>query len=235
MAEKWEKQAEAWFEAKFDLGGSDDSDLYGFGSSADEGDDGMSGEPREQRTSRSSRRRERAERAREAEERRRRRRRSRRRSQRGRTFGSRLRSGQGLYRDKERAKICGVCAGVADYFDVETWQVRLGAVLGLIFVPSFAVPAYFIAYFLMDDKPYYKQVTDRYPESELDEGGPESMSQEDSPNQPDQPGVSNAEAFRQAKQKFADIEERLRSMESHVTSSRFELQRELRKISGDDA
>jgi hypothetical protein len=47
--------------------------------------------------------------------------------------------------------------------------------------------------------------------------------------------MSNTETLRTAKDKFADIEVRLRSMESHVTSSKFELQRELRKIAGEDA
>ena len=34
--------------------------------------------------------------------------------------------------------------------------------------------------------------------------------------------------------KFQNLEERLRAMESHVTDSRFELQREFRKISGEN-
>ena len=36
-----------------------------------------------------------------------------------------------LYRDPQKGKIAGVCAGLADYFGVETWIVRLLAITGL--------------------------------------------------------------------------------------------------------
>ena len=155
---------------------------------------------------------------------------------------ARFRRNRGLYRDKEAGKVCGVCAGLADYFWVETWQVRLVAVLGLVFLPSLAVPVYFILYFLMDDKPYYRKVTDKYAEeSEMTDderhAGNDGQSSSGyakrhraSPNSE----MSNAQALREAKRRFADIEDRVRQMETHVTSSQFELQRELRKISGED-
>lgn len=152
-----------------------------------------------------------------------------------RSYGNRRRGN--LYRDKRNKKICGVCAGTAEYFAVSTWQVRMVAILGLIFIPSVAIPVYFITYFLMDDKPYYRQVTDRFDDLEDDhEEEPRLVRkrrkarQEDAPQQ-----VSNKEAMRTAKEKFSDIENRLRSMETHVTSSTFELQRELKKISGEDS
>ncbi len=154
---------------------------------------------------------------------------------------SRLNSGRGLYRDKRHKKVCGVCAGVADYLAIDTWKVRLVAVLGLIFVPSVAVPVYFISYFLMDDKPYYRQVTDRFDDVyedvdvDVDETEVEMTQQRDRGDMRPRPSASNADTFRRAKQKFSALEDRLRLMESHVTSSRFELQRELRKIAGEDA
>ena len=48
------------------------------------------------------------------------------------------------------------------------------------------------------------------------------------------PVMNNVQAIKTAKGKFADIEQRLRQMETHVTSSQFELNREFRKISGED-
>ncbi|MFT5014833.1 MAG: phage shock protein C [Patiriisocius sp.] len=145
-----------------------------------------------------------------------------------------------LYRDSKNKKICGVCSGIADYWGMETWQVRMMAVFALFIVPSVAVPGYFIAYFLMDDKPYYKQVTDRFHELD-DEEEVEAFVPDRKPKRKadrstsSEYKVSNVQNLRSAKQKFADIEERLRSMESHVTSPKFELQRELRKIAGDEA
>ena len=167
--------------------------------------------------------------------------RRRRRSSGWRFFRLRFNSGRGLYRDKARGRILGVCAGMADYLDVEVWQVRLVAVLGLIFAGQVAVPVYFILYFLMDKKPYYRRMTDNYDDSdeedEVDDLAPrQSRRRAERPRDPAMnQGVSNVEKLRVAREKFSDLEERLRSMESHVTSSRFELQRELRKISGEDA
>ena len=145
-----------------------------------------------------------------------------------------------LYRDSKNKKICGVCSGIADYWGMETWQVRMMAVFALFVVPSVAVPGYFIAYFLMDDKPYYKQVTDRFHElddaQEVEAFVPDRKPKSKSNRQPsNELKISSVQNLRSAKQKFADIEERLRSMESHVTSPKFELQRELRKIAGDEA
>lgn len=145
------------------------------------------------------------------------------------------RRGYGFYYDDKNKKVCGVCAGTAEYLGVATWQVRLGAVLGLIFVPSFMVPAYFITYFLMDKKPYYREANDRYEaEHDLHEDVPSMRKRKSSQAKTNSAAPLPAGSLKVAKKKFMDIESRLRSMESHVTSSRFELQREIKKISGED-
>ncbi len=148
-----------------------------------------------------------------------------------------------LYRDRQRKKFLGVCAGVADYFGRPAWEIRLYTVLGLFLISSVVVPAYFITYFLMDDRPYYRRVTDRFDDTaDIDDqmrddaGGPvggsgekDDMSMTRGKGQDQR--MSNVQAMKTAKRKFSDIEQRLRLMETHVTSSRFELQRELKKIS----
>ena len=58
-----------------------------------------------------------------------------------------------LYRDPQKGKIAGVCAGLADYFGVETWIVRLLAITGLIFAGFITFTAYIAAWFLLDKKP----------------------------------------------------------------------------------
>lgn len=149
----------------------------------------------------------------------------------------------GLYRDPDRKKICGVCAGFADYFDIEVWQMRLGAMLGLVFIPQLTFCGYFIAYFLMDKKPYYRRVTDRFDrakrqaETEYDAEEDRTSVKEDysrTDRNHHEPRMSSGLALRTAKSKFAELEDRVRSMESHVTSSKFELQRELKKLSGEN-
>ena len=145
------------------------------------------------------------------------------------------------YRDKAHKKICGVCAGTAQYFGRPVWEFRLYAVLGLIFIPSVTIPTYFIMYFLLDDTPYYRRVTDRFTEvmdrrrDDRDHGETRTEATSKMSNQESrEPQMNNVQAMKVAKDKFSDIEQRLREMESHVTSSRFELQRELKKISGED-
>lgn len=211
-SEKWSRKAEEWFSSR----AASDDDYATF---------------RAKR--RASRRAARDRRYAEARSARRHRRRPR-----GRLF--RFNTGRGFYRDKSRGKICGVCAGVADYLDVEVWQVRLVAVLGLFFAGSVAVPMYFILCFIMDDKPYYRRMTDAIDDEDEDDmeapmtpGARASDTGRDRPRQV-YPNLTNVEKLRMAKDRFAELENRLRAMESHVTSSQFELQREIRKIAGED-
>lgn len=58
-----------------------------------------------------------------------------------------------LYRDKQNAKLFGVCSGIADYTGVNAFWVRLGT-LALTFVTGgMTVPCYFIAGVLLNKKP----------------------------------------------------------------------------------
>ena len=58
-----------------------------------------------------------------------------------------------LYRDKQNAKLMGVCSGIADYTGVNAAWVRLGA-LGLTFITGgMTIPAYFFAGILLNKKP----------------------------------------------------------------------------------
>ena len=238
MTERFTRKATDWLDSthsgfsRADLGlddddyyeGSDDSDDYGDGYGSDS-DDGLGGDA--SRRSRSSRAQRRAER---------RKRRLQRYAQRV-SLWSRFKSGRAFYRDKTRGKVCGVCAGLADYLQFETWQVRLAAVLGLVFVPSIILPSYFILYFVMEDKPYYRAATDRFDEAHEVNASDDGQGQD--PGRPrgrkgKLASSTNAQVFRLARGKFARLEDRVRAIESHVTSSRFELQREFKKIAGDD-
>ncbi|MGH6787893.1 MAG: envelope stress response membrane protein PspC [Novosphingobium sp.] len=58
-----------------------------------------------------------------------------------------------FYRDKQNAKLLGICAGIADYTGVNAIWVRLGF-LGLVFMTGGSIlPFYFIAGFLANKKP----------------------------------------------------------------------------------
>ncbi|MCD7839119.1 MAG: PspC domain-containing protein [Erysipelotrichaceae bacterium] len=58
-----------------------------------------------------------------------------------------------LYRSNRDSMICGVCGGIAEYFDVDSTIVRIIAVL-LIFGYSAGVWIYLIAAFIMPKNPY---------------------------------------------------------------------------------
>ena len=63
-----------------------------------------------------------------------------------------------LYRDKQNAKLMGVCSGNADYTGVNAAWIRL-ATLGLTFMTGGAtIPVYFIAGLLLNKKPAHLYV-----------------------------------------------------------------------------
>ena len=132
-----------------------------------------------------------------------------------------------LYRDPKRAKIAGVCAGIANYFGAEVWVVRCVAITGLIFLSSVVFPAYWIMYFVMGRPPEN--------DGEWEDAGPEDRGDHTSPAPELGPQLSPRRSLRNLRADLAQAELRLRRMESHVTSGQYELQRELNKLDGGSA
>ena len=59
-----------------------------------------------------------------------------------------------LYLDKKHGKICGVCAGIADYTGVDPTIIRVVAIIGLLSPASGIICiAYFLLCWLLDRKP----------------------------------------------------------------------------------
>ncbi len=58
-----------------------------------------------------------------------------------------------LYRDKQNAKLMGVCSGVADYTGVNAFWVRLGLIALTFVAGGMTIPIYFIAGLLLNKKP----------------------------------------------------------------------------------
>ncbi|MCT2559534.1 envelope stress response membrane protein PspC [Tsuneonella sp. YG55] len=70
-----------------------------------------------------------------------------------------------LYRDKQNAKLMGVCAGIADYTGVNALWIRLGFIVLLLTIAPILLPAYFIAGLLLNKKPphlYVDQEESKY-------------------------------------------------------------------------
>jgi phage shock protein C len=152
------------------------------------------------------------------------------------TYGS-------LHRDPSKGKIAGVCAGIAEYFGMEIWLVRILTLTGFfLLAPPFFFVGYIAAWFILEKKPIglsTKQKSDESaPSSHHNKAqgkGWHNVSEEESEkvvvkSKIWQAGEPPKQAFIDIKQRFEKNENRLRKMETYVTSSEFQLNRELSKL-----
>jgi len=147
-----------------------------------------------------------------------------------------------LYRDPSRARISGVCAGIADYFGLEVWVVRIIAVSALLFFQFPVLLAYGIAHFVLDPKPgsekrrhHGKARRADYHQSNVTA---DDASVKEPPLTPEKATVQQvwkkggipSQTIRKTKQRFQKIEKRLQNMESYVTSNQFQLRKEFQDL-----
>lgn len=157
------------------------------------------------------------------------------------------------YRDLDNARLWGICAGTAPYLGLEVWVVRCIAVTCLVFMSQVIIPAYIIAYFVLDTRSELddevgsassrrsrklRKRRQRRLKSQGQERAQDRSLASDSPAKPGHrrrgaaaptpPPASSV--LRRVKGTLNEAELRLRRMEGHVTSGRYELQKELRKI-----
>lgn len=113
-----------------------------------------------------------------------------------------------LYLNKDDAMISGVCAGLAEYLNVDTKIVRIIFGLGLFFWLPVAVVAYFALAWFVDPKPEHEHA-----DSTTGETGARAM--------------PHRRRFAKMQTRYQKLEERLRALESIVTSRAFQVDREL--------
>lgn len=58
-----------------------------------------------------------------------------------------------LYRNTRQAKVLGVCAGLADFWRLDRWVVRLGALAALCFLTMPTLLIYFALGLFVDKRP----------------------------------------------------------------------------------
>ncbi|WP_158043503.1 envelope stress response membrane protein PspC [Skermanella pratensis] len=117
-----------------------------------------------------------------------------------------------LYRDRDKGKLFGVCAGLADYFGVDVFLVRLGVALGGVFFTMPIVGAYLLAALVLKHKPA------RVYASREEEDFWRTVATK--------PDVTIAGL----KHKFREMERRLGGMETYVSSKEFELDRAINDL-----
>lgn len=127
-------------------------------------------------------------------------------------------SGRPLYRIPESGKIAGVCAGIADYFNFETWLVRVVAASifllggsGIIFI------IYVLLWMILDIKPGSAKNKQQHKEIEVKK-------------KVWQAGEPAKAALRDVSVQFKNLEIRLQNLERHVTSDSFDLKREINNL-----
>ncbi|MCE9678257.1 envelope stress response membrane protein PspC [Shewanella sp. AS1] len=127
-------------------------------------------------------------------------------------------NGRTLYRLPESGKIAGVCAGIADYFNFETWLVRvLAASIFLLGGTGIVIVIYILLWMILDVKPSSAKDKQHHKEIEVKKkvwqaGEPAKM------------------ALRDVSQQFKDLDTRLQNLERHVTSDSFDLKREINNL-----
>ncbi|MFT5321917.1 MAG: phage shock protein PspC (stress-responsive transcriptional regulator) [Pseudohongiellaceae bacterium] len=163
-----------------------------------------------------------------------------------------------LYRNTEDGKFLGICAGVADYLEVNVFAVRLVFLVLLILTSAIPLVVYFAAYFILDQKPLTRMrgrrsdsrrrsesrhaKTNRHADFVDDTA---SKMHQDAPEQEgentDEDGeqlarpftartYSKRREFKYCARKFTTLQERLAKMEAYVTSNQFRLHREFKNI-----
>ena len=63
-----------------------------------------------------------------------------------------------LYRDKQNAKLMGVCSGIADYTGVNAFWIRFSLIALTFMAGGSTIPFYFIAGLLLNKKPAHLYV-----------------------------------------------------------------------------
>lgn len=157
-----------------------------------------------------------------------------------------------LYRLPHQGKIAGVCAGLAEYFRMETWLVRIIVFTCFLFSGAMLVVAYIVAWFILD-KPTsaeYASFTSegsrrnrRAKRQKWKQNIQENLSEVEQQVRSHferrpievkekvwQAGEPPEQAFHDISAQFRDLEKRLQNLETYVTSPEFTISREIDKL-----
>jgi phage shock protein C len=117
-----------------------------------------------------------------------------------------------LYRDKQNAKLMGVCAGIADYTGVNAFWIRMAAVMLCFMTSGGIIPFYFIAGLALNKKPdelYVDRDEQKYWQRVRQ---------------------SPARTAREIRSRFRDIDRRLAEVETYYVTSNPRLSAEIERL-----
>ncbi|MFT6051512.1 MAG: phage shock protein C [Halioglobus sp.] len=155
-----------------------------------------------------------------------------------RNYQSKRHSGWGmnLYRNTREGKVAGVCAGLADHWDVAHWVIRLLFVGACLFTGMLAIWAYIGAWVFIaprssrrtrDGEPYreYERFTREDVDMEYDE-----KQHDYTPKKVFRYSDSGSVRLKRARQRLDAALVRVEDMESYVTSRQYNLNKEFSKL-----
>ena len=126
-------------------------------------------------------------------------------------------TGEGrLYRDADRAVLGGVCAGLASYLGFNLKVTRFLAVIAFLCAMPFAVIGYLAAVFLIPSSSSTIYAESRYEDIRKEELREEILRAK--------PTVG------EVRKRYESMDERLARIEKYVTSSRYKLDEEFRRL-----
>jgi len=118
-----------------------------------------------------------------------------------------------FYRDKRNGKLCGICAGIADYTGFDVSLVRVGLLAAMFMSGGGILPFYFIAAMVTPTKPHVLERVDSE-EKQFWQGV----------------RASPARAARDISSRMKDIDRRLADIESYVTTENRSLAQEIEQL-----
>jgi phage shock protein C len=117
-----------------------------------------------------------------------------------------------FYRNRDRAVVAGVCAGLADYFGFNLKVTRLLAIICLLMAMPMTLLVYFGTVFLVPSAPDLSRQENRDP-----------VFRQALRSEP-------ARTMGDVKRRFRSLDSRLARLERYVTSPRFNLDQEFRRL-----
>ena len=143
--------------------------------------------------------------------------------------------GMNLYRNTREGKIAGVCAGLADHWDVAHWVVRLLWVGAFLFTGTLALWAYIGAWILLAPRPL-RRADDRdpYAQESFEEAEVEMEYDERyhdyRPRKVFRYSESSSVRLKRARERLDAALRRVEDVESYVTSRQYNLNKEFSKL-----
>ena len=147
-------------------------------------------------------------------------------------------SARGFYRDADRAVIGGVCAGLAGHFGLNLKVTRLLAVIAFLTAMPFAVIAYLAAVMIIpaesgrDDVAFETRYccwgVRRLRSRRRDRRARRRAEKHSRMEEP--VAVATGPSLTDVKERYKTLDQRLAELEKQVTSPRFQLEQEFRKL-----